>query len=157
MSAERLPHTRPAGQGTPPGFYPTMPQGHALLVGTNDRELGVLDLHGVVSIASVEVSDPDVLARLADHLHTLAARLRARTTRCAAAHREDPRPCDGPEDAVRVVDASGAEQSGCVLHAAVVLASVTDARVYPGSVEGAAIEAHKRAQGMRPFDFGGSA
>lgn len=76
--------------------------------------------------------------------------------RCEAAHREDSRPCQGPTDAVRLVDPSGAEETGCVLHAAVVLASVKGVRVYPGSVEGAAIEAFKRAQGMRPFDFGGS-
>jgi hypothetical protein len=40
-----------------------------------------------------------------------------------------------------------------VRHAAVVLASVADARVYPGSVDGAAIDAYTRAQLREPFRF----
>ncbi|QSB14043.1 hypothetical protein JQS43_21270 [Natronosporangium hydrolyticum] len=72
---------------------------------------------------------------------------------CAAAHPEDWSPCDGPVDAVRVVDRAGDSVAGCVHHAAVVLASVVEARVYPGSVAGAAIEAFRRSRARRPFQF----
>lgn len=73
--------------------------------------------------------------------------------RCEAAHPEDGSPCEGPVDAVRVVDQVRDELVGCVHHAAVVLASVEKARVYPGSVGGAAIETYQRAQLRRPFVF----
>lgn len=74
--------------------------------------------------------------------------------RCAAAHREDHSPCEGPLDAVRVVDQYGMSASGCVRHGAVLLASIQDGRVYPGSVEGAAVETYQRAQQLGPFQFG---
>lgn len=73
--------------------------------------------------------------------------------RCAAAHGDDRSRCDGPVDAVRVVDRAGAEVAGCVRHASVLLASVAGARVYPGSVAGAAVEVFHRAQSRRPFTF----
>lgn len=72
---------------------------------------------------------------------------------CPAAHVEDHRPCEGPSDAVRIVDRVGGEVSGCVRHGAVLLASLDGARVFPGSVGGAAIEVYARAQRRRPFDF----
>ncbi len=77
----------------------------------------------------------------------------ANTPRCPAAHLNDPSPCDGPPDAVRVVDQHGAEQDACVNHGSALLASLEDARVERGTVEGAAIEAFKRAQQRTPFDF----
>lgn len=73
-------------------------------------------------------------------------------SRCQAAHEDDPRPCEGPQDAVSI-QTSGATVSGCVLHGAVMLASIRGAKVYPGSVDKAAIEAFTRAQSMTPFDF----
>lgn len=74
--------------------------------------------------------------------------------RCAAAHPEDRSACEGPLDAVRVVDQAGAAVSGCVRHGAALLASLDGGRVYPDSVQGAAIETYKRAQDLRPFEFG---
>ena len=73
--------------------------------------------------------------------------------RCAAAHPDDSSPCDGPPDAVRVMDRAGAPATGCIHHAAMMLASITGARVYPGSINGAAIAAYNRAAGMTPFAF----
>lgn len=75
-------------------------------------------------------------------------------TRCAAAHVEDQRACDGAIDAVRVVDRVGEQTTGCVRHGAALLASIENGRVYPGSVEGAAVEAYRAAQAPRPFEFG---
>lgn len=75
------------------------------------------------------------------------------TGQCEAAHPDDGSPCDGPRDAVRIVDQVDDQRSGCVHHAAVALASIEDARVYPGSVPGAALEAHRRAQLRTPFAF----
>lgn len=67
-----------------PGVYLYDPQGHALLVGSDPtgevRTLVVLDLDGVVSVAGVEVRDPDHLDRMAERLHTNADRLRRRRT-----------------------------------------------------------------------------
>jgi hypothetical protein len=65
--------------------------------------------------------------------------------RCAAAHVEDSRACDGPADAVRILDHAGEQTTGCVRHGAALLASLVDGRVYPGSVDGAAVEAHRLA------------
>lgn len=73
--------------------------------------------------------------------------------RCAAAHPHDRSTCHGPTDAVRIVDHDGAHTYGCVHHAATMLASLTGGRVYPGSVPGAAIDAHLLAAGRQPFDF----
>lgn len=78
--------------------------------------------------------------------------------RCAAAHPEDRTLCEGPIDAVKIVDVVGEEVTGCVHHGAVLLASLRDGRVYPGpgDVDGAAIEVYNRARHRRPFDLGGS-
>lgn len=76
--------------------------------------------------------------------------------RCAAAHPDDRRPCEGPPDAVRVVDQFEASVSACVRHGAVLLATLEGGRVYPGSVQGAAIEVYERAQKLRPYEFGPS-
>lgn len=73
--------------------------------------------------------------------------------RCEAAHPDDTSPCTGPTDAVYVVDTTGATAPGCIHHAAALLASVADARVIPGSLTGAAIEAYDLARQRRPFDF----
>jgi hypothetical protein len=73
---------------------------------------------------------------------------------CYAAHPDDSSPCDGPPDAVRVVDQTGAETLGCVNHGSALLASLTGGRVYPtGVVPGAGVEAFERAQRRRPYDF----
>jgi hypothetical protein len=73
--------------------------------------------------------------------------------RCPVAHDDDRSPCVGPPDAVRVVDRAGEQRYGCVVHAAVALASIEHARVYPGSLPGAAVEAYCRARQLRPFEF----
>jgi hypothetical protein len=76
--------------------------------------------------------------------------------RCAAAHAEDVSACEGPLDAVRVVDELGGEVLGCVRHGAVLLASLECGRVYPGpGHDGYAIEVFKRAQQLKPFNFRG--
>jgi len=71
------------------------------------------------------------------------------TGRCALAHDDDPRPCEGPRDAVRLVDRTGEAATGCVMHAARAYASITGVRAYPGSVPGAAIDTYKRAMSER--------
>ena len=76
-----------------------------------------------------------------------------RASRCQAAHSDDPTGCCGPVDAVWVLDHTGAQATGCVHHAAIMLASITGARVYPGSVTGAAVVAHQLAARRQPFDF----
>jgi hypothetical protein len=72
--------------------------------------------------------------------------------RCPAAHPDDRTGCDNAPDAVRIVDASGAEVYGCVHHAAVLLAFLTGGRVYPSTVPGAAIDTYRRAARLTPFD-----
>jgi hypothetical protein len=67
--------------GLAPGLYPTDPQGHTLVVGPTIshgevRSFGVLNMGGLVTLAGVEVHDPDVLDRLADRLRANAASLR---------------------------------------------------------------------------------
>ncbi|MGW4476988.1 hypothetical protein ACWENQ_45670 [Nonomuraea sp. NPDC004354] len=73
--------------------------------------------------------------------------------RCPAAHEDDRQRCEGPADAVIIQDVAGTKVEGCVLHGAIMLASLKGAKVYPGPVEGYAIEVFTRAQGMKPFDF----
>ncbi|GIJ51289.1 hypothetical protein Val02_81750 [Virgisporangium aliadipatigenens] len=77
--------------------------------------------------------------------------------RCLAAHPDDQTDCDGPVDAVQVVDKESTVVTGCIRHGAVLLASLDGGRIWPGSVDGAAIEVHKQAQHLRPFSFGGAA
>jgi hypothetical protein len=74
------------------------------------------------------------------------------TARCAAAHPEDPTPCDGPP-VVTVLDAKNAGADGCEHHGARLLASLEGGRVYalPDAPDGAAIRVFKAAQGIRPF------
>jgi hypothetical protein len=75
-------------------------------------------------------------------------------TRCPAAHAEDPRPCDGPTDTVRIVDRPGAEVAACPLHGAVLLASLDRGRVYPlAGPSGSAIGVYALARTLPPFDF----
>lgn len=61
-----------------PGVYPSAIRGHALLVGTNQRSLTVVDLGGVIQVAGIDVTDPDHLGTFADHLRHVAGRLRNR-------------------------------------------------------------------------------
>lgn len=71
--------------------------------------------------------------------------------RCLAAHQDDPRPREGPHDAVLI--RANVTVPACVVHGATTLVSIIDAKVYPGSVEGAAIEVFERAQATAPFDW----
>lgn len=74
--------------------------------------------------------------------------------RCPAAHPEDLSPCEGPQDAVTVVDRQGAEALGCVHHAARLYASLDRPRVYPSEGHlGAAVEVYRRAQQLKPFGW----
>jgi hypothetical protein len=59
-----------------PGVY--LNRGHALLVGTNQRNLVVVDLGGVIEVAGIDVTDPDHLDAFADYFQRLAATFRAR-------------------------------------------------------------------------------
>ncbi|MBB5869671.1 hypothetical protein F4553_003050 [Allocatelliglobosispora scoriae] len=70
---------------------------------------------------------------------------------CDAQHCEDSRPCIGPADAVTIRAAAGDASTGCVLHGAVMLASLIGARVYPCRVNGAAIAVFELAQTLPPF------
>lgn len=73
--------------------------------------------------------------------------------RCTAAHALDPRPCEGAPDAVQIVDRAGDGVAACLLHGAVLLASLDRARVYPlGGPEGCAIAVYVRARSLPPFD-----
>jgi hypothetical protein len=73
--------------------------------------------------------------------------------RCAAAHHEDPTPCDGPHHAVLILDKDKSGAYGCEHHAARLLASLDGATVHtaPNGPEGAAIRVYKAADGIRPF------
>lgn len=72
--------------------------------------------------------------------------------RCAAAHPEDPTPCDGPP-VVTVLDSEQAGADACEHHGARLLASLEGSRVFalPDAPEGAAIRVHRAAGGIRPF------
>ncbi|MDX5526166.1 hypothetical protein PV677_36465 [Streptomyces sp. DE06-01C] len=71
--------------------------------------------------------------------------------RCTAAHIEDPTPCQGPHDAVTILDGTGNVATGCEHHGARMLASIDDARIEPGSVVGAATRAFAASRTIRPF------
>ena len=74
--------------------------------------------------------------------------------RCTAAHVLDPRPCEGAPDTVQIVDQTGGGVAACLLHGAVLLASLDGGRVYPlGVPEGCAISVYVRARSLPPFDF----
>ncbi|MET8544109.1 hypothetical protein ABZW03_26185 [Kitasatospora sp. NPDC004799] len=70
---------------------------------------------------------------------------------CEAAHPEDASPCEGPRDAVTVVDRNGDAAKACVHHGTRLYASLIGPRVYPGSVPDAAIEVFNRAQTTSAF------
>ncbi|MFD7772435.1 hypothetical protein [Streptomyces sp. NPDC059787] len=74
------------------------------------------------------------------------------TTRCPAAHIDDPTPCDGPP-AVTVLDRQNAGLDGCEHHGARLLASLEGGRVYalPDAPAGAAIRVFKAAADLPPF------
>ncbi|MCX4606804.1 hypothetical protein OG402_40985 [Streptomyces anulatus] len=71
--------------------------------------------------------------------------------RCTAAHIEDPTPCQGPDDAVTILDGAGNAAAGCEHHGARMAASIDGARIEPGSVVGAATRASAASQTIRPF------
>jgi hypothetical protein len=78
---------------------------------------------------------------------------RARPERCPAALVADSRPCEGEPDEVRVIDRTGHGTSACLLHGAVLLASLEGGRVFPGyGGHASAIDVRCRAREMRPFD-----
>lgn len=65
----------------------------------------------------------------------------------------DPRPCEGEPDEVRVIDQTGQGTSACLLHGAVLLASLEGGRIFPGyGGHASAIHVRCRAREMRPFD-----
>ncbi len=51
--------------------------------------------------------------------------------RCQAAQLADPRPCQGPTEAVQIVDQTNVSTPACLLHGSVLLASLERGRVYP--------------------------
>ncbi|MEU1287551.1 hypothetical protein [Kitasatospora sp. NPDC005856] len=71
--------------------------------------------------------------------------------RCEAAHLGDASPCEGPRDAVTVLDRRGDGAKACVHHGTRLYASLIDPRVHPGSVPGAALDVHHRAQSTSAF------
>lgn len=74
--------------------------------------------------------------------------------RCEAAHVADPRGCEGRPDAVCIVDQTGAGVQACLLHGAVLLASLDRGRAYPlHGPQGSAIAVYTRARDLPPFDF----
>lgn len=74
------------------------------------------------------------------------------TGRCAAAHHDDPTPCDGPP-VVAVLDPHGDGADACEHHGARILASLEGGRVYPlpNAPAGAAIRVHSAADDTPPF------
>ncbi|WP_435060329.1 hypothetical protein [Streptomyces sp. bgisy060] len=72
--------------------------------------------------------------------------------RCPAAHPADPTPCDGPANVLLILDQTNAGTYGCTAHGSRLLASLTGARPVSGPEHpGAAIVAHKAAQGLPSF------
>lgn len=73
--------------------------------------------------------------------------------RCGAAHPDDRSVCEGPVDAVRLVDRRGDQVTGCVHHGARMLASLSGGRVYPGpgADHGCAVDVFRRAADLEPF------
>ncbi|HET9168283.1 MAG TPA: hypothetical protein VFN97_02570 [Actinospica sp.] len=75
--------------------------------------------------------------------------------RCGAAHLDDPSPCEGDREVVRIVIGED-EVLGCVHHGTRLYASVEHARVYPvGGPDGpnadAVLAVRRGAVGMEPF------
>ncbi|WP_406377065.1 hypothetical protein OHU23_41375 (plasmid) [Streptomyces virginiae] len=75
------------------------------------------------------------------------------TDRCASAHDEDPTDCIGPQDAVTIVDKNGTAVPACENHGTVLLASLYDGRVEPGTVVGAATRVLAAADTTHPFPW----
>jgi hypothetical protein len=79
--------------------------------------------------------------------------------RCAAAHVEDPSPCDSAPDTV-VIEDSWIHQAttGCLRHGAVALATLDRyhraVRLGPGGKQGDAITVYKRAERLPAYAFG---
>ena len=74
------------------------------------------------------------------------------TDRCAAAHPDDPTPCNGPHDAVRIIDPQGSKTTGCEHHGARLLASLDDgARAVEGSAPAAGARVTLAADTIRPY------
>ncbi|MEV7935266.1 hypothetical protein AB0O82_03905 [Kitasatospora sp. NPDC088264] len=71
--------------------------------------------------------------------------------RCEAAHVDDASPCEGPCDAVTVLDRHSDSAEACVHHGARLYASLIGPHVLPGSVPDAAIEVRHRAQTTPAF------
>jgi hypothetical protein len=97
----------------------------------------------------------DEADRMADRLMKLGDTMEETTAgRCAAAHPDDPTPCDGPVVAT-VLDRQNAGADGCEHHAARLLASLEGGRVYglPHATPGTAIRVFKAAASIRPFPW----
>lgn len=62
-----------------PGVH--LSNGHALLVGTNQRNLVVVDLGGVIQVAGIDVTDPDHLDALGNYFRDLGQKMRKRHNR----------------------------------------------------------------------------
>ncbi|MFH8752860.1 hypothetical protein ACH4GK_35625 [Streptomyces rimosus] len=71
--------------------------------------------------------------------------------RCPAAPPADPTPCQGPHDAVTIVDRHGSEVAGCVHHCARLLAGLEGARVHPFVPAVSAMDVYLRARELPPF------
>lgn len=61
-----------------PGVH--LSKGHALLVGTNKRNLVVVDLGGAIQVAGIDVTDPDHLDALGQYFAGLGQKMRQRRT-----------------------------------------------------------------------------
>ncbi|WP_380278630.1 hypothetical protein [Kitasatospora purpeofusca] len=70
---------------------------------------------------------------------------------CEAVDLGDPSPCEGPRDAVTVVDRHGHSTKACVPHGIRLHASLTDAHVLPGSVPGADTEVRELSRATSAF------
>ncbi|MFF2953962.1 hypothetical protein ACFVVU_21800 [Kitasatospora sp. NPDC057965] len=70
---------------------------------------------------------------------------------CEATLLGDAGPCEGPRDAVTVLDRHGTSTKACVPHGIRLHASLTDAHVLPGSVPCADTEVRERSRTTSAF------